>query len=125
MSGGRRRPAPVCLCLWSLSGHEAPAPVAGYLLTSPSGWERGPGRDWEGQGKAGGDWHEKGWGQDQPSNAHGGSQVVQGKVTQEEGHGIVRTRVPAELAAASASANRSYTQHDRLMLSDHLICCCL
>ena len=34
---------------------EAPAHVAGYLLTSPSGWDRGPGRGWESQGKAGGD----------------------------------------------------------------------
>ena len=109
----------------TVKAREAPALVAGYLLTSPSGWERGPGRDWESQGKAGGDWHEKGWGQDQPSNAHGGSQVVQGKVTQEEGHSIVRACVPAELAAASASTNCSYTQHDRLMLSDRLICCCL
>ena len=83
---------PVCLCLWSLSGHMKHLPP--WLATS--GWERGPGRDWEGQGKAGGDWHEKGWGQDQPSNAHGGSQVVQGNVTQEEGHGIVKARVPAE-----------------------------
>ena len=109
----------------TVKAREAPTPMAGYLLTSPSGWERGPGRDWESQGKAGEDWHEKGWGQDQPSNAHRGSQVGQGKVTQEEGHGIVRARVPAELAAASASTNCSYTQHDRLMLSDRLICCCL
>ena len=75
-----------------VSGHMKHLPP--WLATS--GWERGPGRDWESQGKAGEDWHEKGWGQDQPSNAHWGSQVVQGNVTQEEGHGIVKARVPAE-----------------------------
>lgn len=117
--------AHVLLLVVIVKSREAAAPVAGYLLTSPSSWERGPGRDWESQGKAGGDWHEKGWGRHQPSNAHKGSQVVEGKVKQEGGHGIVRARIPAELTAASASATRSYTQHDDLMLSDHLICWCL